>query len=73
MVSRVRLMPPDATVPDEIRKSDKIEGLAVEVHRATGGKCERCWVYSDAVGTDEQYPTLCDKCMGVLEGETYYI
>ena len=73
MVSRVRLMPPDATVPDEIRKSDKIEGLAVEVHRATGGKCERCWVYSDAVGTNEQYPTLCDKCMGVLEGETYYI
>ncbi len=73
MVSKVRLMPPDSPVPQGIWKSDTVKGLAMEVRRATGGKCERCWIYSDTVGTNEQYPTLCYQCIAMLEGGTYYI
>jgi isoleucyl-tRNA synthetase len=73
MVSKVRLMPPDATVPDGIWESDGVEGLAIEIRPATGGKCGRCWIYSDTVGTNEQYPTLCYQCIAILEGGTYYI
>lgn len=72
-VSKVRLMPPDSPVPDEIKESDSLEGLAIEIRRITGDKCERCWVYSDTVGTNEQYSTLCYRCIAILEGGTYYI
>jgi len=73
MVSKVRLMPPDVPVPDGIWESDSIKGLAIEIRRATGEKCERCWIYSDTVGTNEQYPTLCYQCIAILEGGTYYV
>jgi isoleucyl-tRNA synthetase len=73
MVSKVRLMPPDAPVPDGIWESNGVKGLSIEVRRATGERCERCWVYSDTVGTNEQYPTLCYRCIAILEGGTYYI
>jgi isoleucyl-tRNA synthetase len=33
------------------------------VGRATGAKCERCWNYREAVGTDSAHPTLCDRCI----------
>ena len=73
MVSKVRLMPPDASIPDGTWRSDDIKGLAIEIRRATGEKCERCWSYSDTVGTNEQYPALCYRCIAILEGGTYYI
>jgi len=73
MVSKVRLMPPDAPVPQGIWESDTVKGLAIEIRRATGEKCERCWIYSDTVGASEQYPTLCYRCIAMLEGGTYYI
>jgi isoleucyl-tRNA synthetase len=73
MVSKVRLMPPDVPVPDEIQESDIIAGLAIEARRATGKKCERCWTYSDTVETNDQYPNLCHQCISILDGGTYYI
>ncbi len=72
MVSRVRLNAPEVPVPDGIRESKSVKGLAIEVRRTTGEKCERCWIYSDTVGTNEQFPTLCYRCIDILEGGTYY-
>jgi isoleucyl-tRNA synthetase len=40
--------------------------LRVEVARARGGKCERCWNYSEAVGSDAQHPGLCERCLPVI-------
>lgn len=40
-----------------------IEGtknIAIEV--AKGGKCERCWMYSETVGDDKENPTICHRC-----------
>ena len=73
IVSKVRLMPPDSPVPDGVWRSDNVKGLAVEIRRTTGEKCERCWIYSDTVGTNKQYPSLCYRCIAILEGGTYYI
>ena len=44
-----------------------VEGLGVEVLRAEGEKCERCWKYTADVGTHAQHPTLCARCAAVLE------
>ena len=35
---------------------------AVEVARAQGGKCERCWKVLPGVGSDAEHPTLCPRC-----------
>lgn len=43
------------------------DGLRVEVQRAPGQKCERCWFYSTEVGKSERYPTVCERCLPVLE------
>jgi len=42
-------------------------GVQVEVTRADGAKCERCWNYSIYVGDDENYPTVCERCSAVLK------
>jgi isoleucyl-tRNA synthetase len=39
-----------------------VEGLGIEVTRAAGEKCERCWKYTADVGSDPKYPTLCARC-----------
>ena len=38
--------------------------LAVEVRRAPGAKCERCWTFSRRVGTAGA--RVCERCAGVL-------
>ena len=42
-------------------------GLHVEVKKADGQKCERCWNYSTHVGEDKTYPTVCERCSAVLK------
>jgi isoleucyl-tRNA synthetase len=39
----------------------------VEVKKADGAKCERCWNYSTHVGEDKTYPTVCERCSAVLK------
>jgi len=42
-------------------------GVHVEVKKADGAKCERCWNYSTQVGDDKNYPTVCERCSPVLK------
>ncbi len=44
-----------------------LEGVSFTVSKAGGGKCERCWVYSDYVGKNAEHPTLCERCCNVVE------
>ena len=37
--------------------------LNVQIQKAHGQKCERCWNYSVSVGQDAQHPTLCARCV----------
>lgn len=50
----------------EIKEGDA--ELEVEVALAEGEKCERCWIYSDTVGKDDEHPTLCARCNEVCNG-----
>jgi isoleucyl-tRNA synthetase len=42
-------------------------GVSVQVSKADGKKCERCWNYSTHVGEDPDYPTVCERCRAVLK------
>ena len=39
----------------------------VTVSKATAKKCERCWNYREAVGSNAVHPTLCDRCVEALQ------
>jgi isoleucyl-tRNA synthetase len=41
-------------------------GLSVQVRKADGEKCERCWNYSTRVGESNEYPTVCERCVAAL-------
>jgi isoleucyl-tRNA synthetase len=41
--------------------------VTVQVAKADGKKCERCWNYSAHVGEDAVYPTVCERCSAVLK------
>ena len=43
-----------------------LAGLSITVQRADGEKCERCWAYSETVGSHPEHPTLCSRCASVL-------
>jgi isoleucyl-tRNA synthetase len=47
----------------EVRRGD---GTVVEVSRAPGLKCPRCWNIREDVGSDVGHPEVCARCANVL-------
>jgi isoleucyl-tRNA synthetase len=43
----------------------------IDVHKASGTKCERCWRYTADVGDDTGYPTVCLRCADALDAIDY--
>lgn len=43
-----------------------VEGLSVTVCKADGQKCQRCWSYSETVGTVEGNDEICARCAAIL-------
>ena len=41
--------------------------VVVQVSKAPGLKCERCWNFSTHVGEDKNHPTVCERCSAVLK------
>lgn len=42
-------------------------GLRVVVTASAYEKCERCWIHRSTVGENAEHPTLCHRCVSVLE------
>ncbi|MDI9460143.1 MAG: isoleucine--tRNA ligase [Bacillota bacterium] len=42
-------------------------GLAVDVFRADGEKCQRCWKYFAEMSGDENHPHICHRCLEAIE------
>jgi isoleucyl-tRNA synthetase len=65
IVSQTELSQADLRPADGI-STEAIGLLGVEVERAAGAKCERCWNYSTRVGESARYPTACERCVEAL-------
>lgn len=63
ITSQVELMPIENAPEDALTG----EVVSVKIETASGQKCERCWVYSDTVGSTKKHPTLCKRCVSVIE------
>jgi isoleucyl-tRNA synthetase len=62
IVSSVVLHPADAAPADALT-GEVIPGLRIQVVRAPGRKCVRCWHYREDVGQHPEHPTLCGRCV----------
>jgi isoleucyl-tRNA synthetase len=66
LVSQVELLESSpVTDGKELSSADTI----VEVVKADGKKCDRCWNYSVRVGESQAHPLLCERCIPALAGE----
>jgi isoleucyl-tRNA synthetase len=63
IVSKVTLA---ESISGEGWASENIEGLKVQVAAAPGDKCERCWCYSEELGSVADHPTICPKCTAAV-------
>ena len=57
-----------AEPPAAVLAEDSEAGSTVRIARAEGEKCERCWHYETDIGRHSSHPTLCGRCVAVLEG-----
>ena len=61
IVSQVEILPSDSHV-----LGNDSGPVQMEVLRAEGIKCERCWNYSTHVGENARYPGICERCSEAL-------
>jgi isoleucyl-tRNA synthetase len=61
IVSEVELRASDGS-------SEPRSDTQVEIGRATGVKCERCWRYVPAVSHDPEWAGLCERCQQAMAG-----
>ncbi|HET9177214.1 MAG TPA: isoleucine--tRNA ligase [Terriglobia bacterium] len=61
IVSQVQLEPYTSSAAES-----SVPGLKIRIERASGGKCARCWNYSEQVGKDDVYPEVCERCLAAL-------
>ncbi|MCP4681341.1 MAG: isoleucine--tRNA ligase [Desulfobacterales bacterium] len=52
-------------------QSELIPGLKVGVAPSPDLKCERCWIHDPTVGSDNNHPTICKRCLNVLNEITH--
>ena len=53
----------------EVFVSKKTELANIEISRARGKKCERCWHYEKDVGINEDHSGICKRCIKVLANQ----
>lgn len=53
--------PEDAMFNEEL-------GLAIDVENSVYSKCERCWHRREDVGSHDEHPSLCQRCVGNISG-----
>ena len=67
VVSGVEVVPADGRGADA-EVAAMAPGVArVDVERAPGAKCARCWKYRAEVGQDREHPELCGRCRAAVQ------
>ncbi|MDG2991207.1 isoleucine--tRNA ligase [Candidatus Synechococcus calcipolaris G9] len=51
---------------DTLSHCQQTDSLGIGVTDADGQKCDRCWNYSEQVGTVADHPLICERCVAAL-------
>lgn len=58
---------PGLFIVSEVKLSRQADaGLKATIERVGGTKCDRCWKYTNDVGSDEGIPTVCAACASAI-------
>ncbi len=52
-----------------ILEKGNLKDLSIQVEKAQGTKCLRCWNYSLEIGKNKAHPLICDHCLEAIGGE----
>jgi isoleucyl-tRNA synthetase len=71
---RFVLITSSAQVMDEKQRPEdlvasELPGLWISVAKSAGSKCVRCWHHREDVGSHQQHPELCGRCIDNVEGQ----
>jgi len=50
----------------DLKPMNHEKSLSIAIQPARGIKCERCWIYREEVGHNNDHPTLCQRCCEVV-------
>jgi len=48
--------------PSNAISEENVKGVYIEIVKASGDKCERCWNYDETVGKIDEHPKICLRC-----------
>jgi isoleucyl-tRNA synthetase len=63
IVSEVKL---DKSIPSKAVRGEAVTDLWIMCNVSQYQKCERCWNFRESVGTSNEHPTVCDRCIAAL-------
>ncbi len=46
------------------------EGLAIDIRKAEGAKCARCWIFKADIGVKSKWPDICGRCADAVEAQS---
>ncbi len=49
--------------------SNETEIGLIEISKSRGEKCNRCWHYENTVGSSNEYPNLCERCISTIRNQ----
>ncbi|MBW0173858.1 MAG: isoleucine--tRNA ligase [Vulcanococcus sp.] len=55
------------SAPADVLAEASEAGITVRIAKAAGEKCERCWHYETDIGQHSAHPSLCGRCVAVLD------
>lgn len=53
-------------ISEKAKPSSLFPSLFIEIQRANGVKCERCWKWREDIGADATHPTICKACIEAI-------
>ena len=51
---------------DDFVKGENYSALSIKAVKSDDEKCQRCWNFRSSVGGDPEHPTLCSRCIEVV-------
>lgn len=58
---------PMILIVSQVKRDEKNGDLKIQVEKAEGLKCPRCWRYDLSVKEEENFPSLCSRCQEAIK------
>ncbi|MBD5553625.1 MAG: isoleucine--tRNA ligase [Desulfovibrio sp.] len=55
-----------ADAPASAVTEESLPGAAMQIAKAAGAKCGRCWTWCEELGADSAWPDICPRCAAVM-------